>query len=83
MTVFYRLVIAKFYYESNSDEDFKKNLKALGLEVPAPRNWSGTDKVSCWVYYHFTSVFCNVYATRIRQKQFTSPYRLQHTIIIA
>lgn len=46
MTVFYRLVIAKFYYENESDEDFKKNLKSLGLAVPVPRNWSGTDKVS-------------------------------------
>lgn len=46
MLVFYRLVIAKFYYENESDEDFKKNLKSLGLVVPVPRNWSGTDKVS-------------------------------------
>lgn len=75
MLVFHRLVIAKFYYENESDEDFKKNLKSLGLVVPVPRNWSGTDKVSyVLVYYHSTSVFYNVYVTQVTQKQFTSIY---------
>lgn len=46
MTILYRLVIAKYYYENGTDVDLQKHLKSLGLTVPAPRNWSGTDKVS-------------------------------------
>ncbi|XP_046680110.1 uncharacterized protein LOC124367384 isoform X3 [Homalodisca vitripennis] len=38
------LSILKTYFENDSDEDFQKSLKLLGVTNPVPRNWAGSDK---------------------------------------